>query len=152
MELKSKSEKSDSYYIKYVYGPAGQNGYPHSDGLIHFSNEKTRKRFLDCSGFLLYEVGGVGNKPIGAMTIYAYGFIESIQPETYSPALRGDKLFPYAVKVKIDSKSRVNPKNGIPLKSISKIINSKNMQRKGGMIKITKEQFDELCAELDKRP
>lgn len=136
------------YYIKYIYGPRGRI-YPDKENLIHFAEgqEKTCEYFKNCLGFLLYETGGKNSKE-GTMKIYAYGFIDSNQPSYIVPIKSGGRSFPYAVKVKLHK--RVDPQDGIPLSKIRKITGVKGFQRKGGLLGITKEQFDELRSELDK--
>ena len=47
---------------------------------------------------------------------------------------------------------RVNPKDGIFLKTIEKTIKKNVRQVRGGLLKITKDQFDTLYAELDQNP
>ena len=60
------------------------------------------------------------------------------------------KKFPYDVKINLSVK--INPLNGVLLDAIRKILKKpkENMQRKGGIIKITKDQFNKLCLELEK--
>ena len=136
------------YYIKYIYGPRGQI-YPDEENLVHFAEgqEKLCERFKNCSGFLLYETGGKQSKE-GAMCIYAYGVVDLNQSAFHSPTRAKDKSFPHAVKVHLQK--RVDPLNGIPLSKIREITGVKVMLYRGGLLSITKEQFDELRSELDK--
>ncbi len=103
------------YYIKYIWGPGGQDGYPYrnqaGEEKIDFAEgqEKAAHRFSKCKEFLLYETSkkGDGNK-VGAMTIYARGTI--VSPEVQSVAItHGDeaKRFSYTVKTRL--RARVNP-------------------------------------------
>ena len=61
------------YYIKYIDGPRGQEGYPFGDGLVHFAEdqEKRCEDFKTCTGFLLYETEGRGKGGNGAKSIFS---------------------------------------------------------------------------------
>ena len=147
-----------TYYIKNIWGPGGQNGYPQKDQ-IEFAQgqEGAARRFSKCDGFLLYETGHCECNKIGAKSIYARGIIAL--PEIFS---NGDtkeygesiganrRKFPYSVKINLSK--RANSLDGVPLDKIRKIIKKpkETMQRPGGLVKITKEQFDTFCLELEK--
>lgn len=154
--MTNKKMKHNDYYIKLIYGPAGQSGYPcNKDGcerLIHFAKgQKNRcEVFSKCKGFLLYETGHRNQDKIGAKSIYAYGIISQtrIIDDLVMSREPQNKSFPFAVKVKINK--RVNPKDGILLNAARKIIRRKNMQAPGGLIPITEKQFEELHRKLDK--
>lgn len=141
------------YYIKTIWGPGGQEGYPEKNR-VNFAEKqmKAAERFCECSGFLLYETGHCGNGKTGAKTIFAKGIITSSEVafETETEEFRGRK-FPYFVKVEL--KTRINPLYGIPISMVRKIIEKKheNMQRHGGLIEITKKQFEKICLELNNR-
>lgn len=137
------------YYIKYIYGPRGQK-YPNEKNLIHFAEgqEKSCEHFKNCLGFLLYETGSKENNKTGAKSIYAYGLISSKQQEYYASTQARGRRFSCAVKINLQK--RVDPQDGISLGTIRKITKVKTLQRKGGLLSITEEQFDELCSELDK--
>lgn len=134
------------YYIKIVWGPS--KGYPQQK-LIHFVEEKSCSRFSKCKGFLLYEDGKEENGERGYKSIYAQGVINKKQPDCFyspSPVVRGKKFF-YAVKVSI--KKRIDPKNGIRLEEVRKIIKRTIIRQRGGLVKITKEQYKKLCKILN---
>lgn len=137
----------NEYFIKIIDGPEGQKGYP-KDNLIHFTTKNSCERFKECGGFLIYETGGYNQKE-GLMTIYAYGSIDPEQPQYIKPVEARGRHYPYGVKVKLSK--HIPPKNGVPLDKIREITKIKKFQRPGGILKITKEQFDDLCTDLDKR-
>lgn len=139
------------FYIKYIYGPAGQTkNYP-NEGVIHFAEgqEKACERFVKCKSFLVYETGSKEDKIKGVKKIYAYGIPVPNQSCLLlkKPTFRQGKQFPYAAKIIL--KKRVNPKDGIPLDTIRKITGVKNIQRHGGLLKITEQQFEKLRECLD---
>ena len=147
-----------AYYIKNIWGPDGQNGYPEvSQTEFAEGQEKAAERFSQCDGFLLYETGHCENNKIGAKSIFAKGSV--ISPEVlsnknikkYGKGIGvAERSFPYAIKIKLDI--RINPLNGIPLNAIRRIIEKpkETMQRLGGLIRITEDQFDVLSLELDR--
>ncbi|MBU4481533.1 hypothetical protein KKH59_04475 [Patescibacteria group bacterium] len=150
----------NNYYIKNIWGPGGQKGYPHKDKTEFAEGQKrAAERFSECDGFFLYETGGKENDKIGAKTIFAQGTVQ-LPPEVITNQdgqkhgiERGEeKEFPYDVKINLSV--RIHPRDGVPLDTIRKILKSpkEKMQRPGGLIKITKEQFDQLFIELNKRP
>ena len=142
------------YYIKYIWGPGGQQGYPSDiDNVIAFAerSEKQCERFRDCAGFLLYETGH-GNKDFkGAKAIYAWGIVNpnqenlSISRENIEEA--GGKRWTSGVRVIL--KKRVDPKEGIPLNEIKKLTGMGNVQRRGGILSITEDQFKVLQGMLE---
>ena len=142
------------YYIKHIWGPGGQEGYPHrnkaGEERIDFAEgqEKAAQRFSECKGFLLYETGKKGdNNKVGAMKIYAQGTV--VSPKVQSVAItHGDevKRFSYTVKTKLNR--RIDPRDGVPLKTMKKILGIDSIQRPGGLLAITKEQFDALVTKL----
>lgn len=137
----------NNYYIKYITGPYGQLSYhKNDDDPIAFASkqEKPCNRFRECDGFFLYETGH--NK--GARAIYARGVIAANPSCIKIPESGIKEEWPYAVKVILQA--RINPLNGIPLHKIEKIIEKKLRNQRGGILKITKEQFDILSSELDK--
>jgi len=70
------------YYIKYIWGPAGQRGYPNdTNNVITFAEggEKQCERFRNCAGFLLYETGHSDKDLKGAKAIYARGIVDTNQ-------------------------------------------------------------------------
>lgn len=133
----------NSYYIKYVWGPHAQEGYP-KEGLIHFAEgqERACQCFRECKGFLLYETGSKEGDKTGAKAIYAWGVIASDQPSFIKETLSRGKRFSCGVKVEL--KERVDPKDGISLNKIREITGVENTQRKGGLLEITEEQFEKL--------
>lgn len=138
------------YYIKTIDGPEGQKGYPYK-GLIHFAKDEERycEQFKKCSGFLIYETVGKKRNGKGAKAVFAYGVIDSNQPSYIVPIESNGKIFPYAVKVKLQK--IVDPKNGIPFKKFYEITNIRVLLSHGGIKEINKEHFKTLCGELDKR-
>lgn len=140
-----------SYYIKYVWGPAGQEGYPENNefyfakDIIHFSegSENQCERFKNCTGFLLYETGHSHSDLKGAMAIYAWGVVNPNQENlNIIPGRAREKCFASGVRVIL--KKRLDPKNGIPLKKIKELTGVGGMQRRGGLLPITEDQFEKL--------
>lgn len=141
------------YYIKYIWGPAGQQGYPSDiNNVINFAegSEKQCERFKNCAGFLLYETGH-GNKDLkGAKAIYAYGVVSpnqnnlGLRPEDK----KGGKHWTSGVRVIL--KKRVDPKKGILLKKIKELTNIRIIQARGGLLAITEYQFETLEKMLEK--
>jgi hypothetical protein len=130
------------YYIKTIWGPGGQEGYP--EDIMHLSNRKSAERFSQCVGFLVYETGQKKDNKKGTKAIFAQGLIKNPKIKTNS----GNSRFPFYVEITINK--RTEPDHGVPLSKIRKILNSPNehMQRWGGLIKITKEQFDKINSML----
>lgn len=150
----------NNYYIKNIWGPAGQEGYPYNTNRTEFAEKQKRaaERFSTCDGFFLYETGGKKDDKDGAKTIFAEGTVQlpseviTNQDGQKHGIERGEaKEFPYYVKINLSV--RINPLDGIPLNTIREILESpkETMQRPGGLIKITKEQFDQLSLKLQKR-
>ena len=144
------------YYIKYIWGPGGQDGYPYrnqaGEEKIDFAEgqEKAAKRFSECKEFLLYETGKKGgDNKVGAMTIYARGTIVSLDVQPVA-ITHGDEAKRFSYTVKTQLSTRVSPLDGVPLQTIKKIIGIDSIQRPGGLLAITKEQFDVLSSELNK--
>jgi len=129
------------YYIKIIWGPHGQNGYPWSKpsnfkNVIGFNKKSYAERFLDSYEFLLYESGKKEKGGVGAKSIYAYG----VPKEAQYPS--GDKNFPFGVSVFL--KKKIDPLNSISLPIIRKIIKRKNIQAHGGLIEVNEWQFNRL--------
>lgn len=146
-----------TYYIKNTWGPGGQYGYPFDE--IHFAEgqQKAAKRFSECDGFLIYETGHCDGNKIGAKAIFIKGTIASPKIIFNKFAVEGGenigvekRCFPYSLKINIID--RVNPLKGVPLNTIRQILGRprETMQRRGGLIRLTKEQFDNLSLELEK--
>ena len=149
----------NNYYIKNIWGPGGQEGYPHK-GKTEFAEgqKQAAQCFSECDGFFLYETGGKKNDKIGAKSIFARGTVQiptevvtSQDEQKYGKERGQEKNFPYYVKVNLNIK--IDPLNGVPLDTIRAVLRSpgENMQRHGGLIKINKEQFDQLSIELNKK-
>lgn len=135
------------YYIKYIWGPAGQQGYPNdTNNVITFAegSEKQCERFKNCAGFLLYETSH-GNKDLkGTKAIYAHGIVG---PNQDNLGLRpGDKKGGkrWTSGVRVILKKRVDPKEGIPLNKIKELTGIRIIQARGGLLSITKDQFKTL--------
>jgi len=137
-----------NYYIKYVWGPHAQEGYP-DENLIHFAEKQERacRRFRKCNGFLLYETGSKENGKTGAKAIYAQGIIALNQQKSVKKERSRNKEFPYAVKVVL--RKRINPEDGISLEKIKEITGVINIQRKGGLLEITEKQYKKLLRLLN---
>ena len=137
------NKKCMAYFIKTIWGPGGQYGFP-ENGEMNFANKRMKKRcekFAGQNKFLVYETGHKDKRNVGAKSVYAQGIVLSNKCEM----LKNREI---GVYIKITK--RVNPKNGIKLGIVRKIINRQNMQAPGGLIEITKEQFNKLSAELEK--
>ena len=146
----------NNYYIKCIWGPGAQEGYPHKENnsdncLIYFSSKNGQERFRECNGFLIYETESKTKDTIGSKTIYAYGVIVPNQlnlPEDWSD--KNGKKFPFAVRIRLQKRKNPKDKSGVSLAKVRKIIKRKNIQQVHGLIKITEYQFDKLCSELKK--
>ena len=136
------------YYIKYIWGPRGQS-YP-DNNIVHFAegSEKQCERFRNCAGFLLYETYGY-EKLKGARAIYAWGVIDSDQGNLNikRDIGAGGKRWLYGVRVIF--KKRINPKDGISSKEIKKLTDIRIIQRRGGLLQISENQFKKLREMLE---
>jgi len=141
-----------NYYIKYITGPYGQAGYSENNGnLIAFAvgQKNPSIRFKKCDGFFLYETGHKAGNKVGAKAIYAQGVISDDQSSfLYLPGFGVGEKWPYAVKVILQT--RIDPLGGVSLEKIREITGVHMLQRRGGLLKITEEQFDALSSELKK--
>ena len=142
----------NDHYIKYITAPHGQTGYPENNGnLVAFAlgQEKPCNRFKECAGFFLYETGNEAEDKLGAKAIYARGVIAADQTSfLHLPGFGVGETWPYAVKVVLEK--RVDPPHGVSIYKIEEIIGKRLTNKRGGIWKITKEQFDALSSELDK--
>jgi len=151
----------NNYYIKNIWGPYGQSkDFLQKTINMHFAKgqERAANRFSECDGFLIYETGDKENDKIGAKAIFTQGTVQfplqvfhKRDGIKHRKSGRSGKEFPYYVKINLST--RTNPSDGVPLDTIRIILKSpkENMQRHGGLIEITKEQFDKLSIELNKR-
>jgi hypothetical protein len=159
--IKIKIRNMNNYYIKNVWGPHGQSEEFLQETIdLRFAEgqERAAERFSECEGFFFYETDGKKNGKIGAKTIFAQGTVQ-LPPQVFYKRdgikhgeNRGEaKEFPYYVKINLSM--RMNPLDGIPLNTIREMLESpkETMQRPGGLIKITKKQFNQLSLELQKR-
>lgn len=146
-----------AYYIKCIWAPGGQEGLDDEERTEFAEGQKrAAQRFCECDGFFLYETGNKNKGKIGAKAIFAKGTVQkpfkviTIQNEHKHNSGREEKKFPYRVKINLDKK--VNSLNGVSLDIIRKILGKpkESMQRQGGLIKTTKDQFDKLYLELEK--
>ncbi len=101
-----------SYYIKNIWGPGGQKGYPQKNQIDFAEGQKkAAERFGECSGFLLYETGHCEGNKIGAKSIFAYGTVAfpEIIFDQYARK-HGESIgvversFPYLVKINLSKK------------------------------------------------
>ena len=137
---------NEHYYIKYIWGPRGQQGYPeNNDNVVAFAegSEKQCERFRNCAGFLLYETYGY-EKLKGAGAIYAWGVIGSDQKHLNIREDIGAGGKRWSCGVRVILKKRVDPKDGIPLIKIRELTGMGNIQRNGGLLKITEDQFNKF--------
>jgi len=135
------------YYIKYIWGPAGQQGYPNDiNNVITFAEggEKQCERFRNCAGFLLYETSHSNKDLKGAKAIYARGTVGPNQDNLgIRPGdIKGGKRWTSGVRVIL--KKRVDPKEGIPLNKIKELTGIRIIQARGGLLSITEYQFKTL--------
>jgi len=117
-------ENMNDYYIKFITGPGGRMGYPENNGnLVAFAprQEKPCNRFKECNEFLLYETGHKDKNGIGAKAIYARGVIDADQSSFIHLPGFGEE-----------------------------IVGKKLRRQRGGLLRITKEQFNALSSELNK--
>ena len=128
------------YYIKYIWGSRGQS-YP-DDNIVHFAegSEKQCERFRNCAGFLLYET----KKLKGAGAIYAWGIVDSDQGDLNIEENIGAGGKRWLCGVKVILKKRIDPKDGIPLKKIKELTDVRIIQRRGGLLLISENQFKRL--------
>jgi len=136
------------YYIKYIWGPAGQQGYPNDiNNVITFAEggEKQCERFRNCAGFLLYETSHSIKGLKGAKAIYARGIVDPNQNNLgIKPGNIGAGGKRWTSGVRIILKKRVDPKEGIPLNKIKELTSIRIIQRRGGLLSITEDQFKTL--------
>jgi hypothetical protein len=146
-----------TYYIKNTWGPGGQEGYPFDE--IHFAEgqQKAAERFSQCDGFFIYETGHCEYHKCGAKAIFAKGTV--VSPKVFfnkNATKSGENLgveerrFPYSIKIEINT--RIDPLKGVSLNTIRQILgrHQETMQRPGGLMKITEEQFNKLSLELER--
>ena len=137
-----------TYCIKTVW-PSGKNIYP--DDIIRFpvKTKKMSEKFKKCDGFFIYETGKVRDGENGNKTIFACGKISQNQKgeELEKIDICDGKEFRWGVRVKILKK--VDSFVGIPKEKIGKL-GIKQFQIPGGLLEITKNQFDKLYSELEK--
>lgn len=124
------------YWLKIIYGPAG-SGYPQD--IIHFTEQKIADVFSKGEKFFLYESGENG----GAKTVYGYG---NVKPHSLTvvdtPRKARDKIYPFGVEVEV--LERVHPHDGMPLGIVKQILGLQNIQRRGGIISLSADQYSEL--------
>jgi len=139
-----------NYYIKTIWGPRADDcPEKNEEGVISFpiNYPKQAERFKECDGFFLYETSRKENGQIGNKTIYAYGQIADNQKgeDLKKEYIANGKEFGWGVRV--DIKKRVKSKDGISIVRLKKL-GIKQFQVRGGLIKITEEQFKILKEEL----
>lgn len=150
-----------AYYIKTVWPPGGQEEGLRDDKETEFAEgqKQIAERFIKCDGFFLYETGHKNKGKIGAKAIFARGTVQApfevktIQDKQGHKVERGEeKKFPYHVRINLSKNERVNSRDGVSLNTIRKVLKKpkERMQRKGGIIKIKKDQFNKLYSELKK--
>ena len=147
-----------TYYIKNIWASGGQDGLDDEKRTEFAEGQKqAAQRFSECDGFFLYETGHKNKGKIGAKAIFAQGTIQTpseviINQNEQKYRVEGgeEKLFPYHVKINLSV--RINSLNGVSLDMIRMVLKKPrdDMQRRGGLIEITKDQFDKLCLELEK--
>ena len=147
-----------TYYIKTIWAPGGQEKLDDEERTeFAEGQEQVAQRFIKCDGFFLYETGHKNKGKIGAKAIFAQGTIQTPpkvinSQNKHKHKTEGGKenFFPYHVKINLSK--RINSLNGVSLDIIRGVLKKpkENMQRQGGIIEITKDQFNELCLELEK--
>ena len=147
-----------TYYIKNIWAPGGQNGLDDEKRTEFAEGQKqAAQRFSECDGFFLYETGHKNKGKIGAKAIFAQGTIQtpskviiSQNKQRYKIEGGEEKLFPYHIKINLSV--RINSLSGVSLSVIREVLKRPKecMQRQGGLMEITKDQFDNLCLELEK--
>lgn len=145
-----------TYYIKNIWGPDGQEGYPRKDKTeFAEGQERAAQRFIKCDGFFLYETGRKNKGKKGAKAVFAQGTVQTPSEVTTNQAEINkkesvEKIFLYEVKINLSV--RINPLDGVSLDIIRRVLKKprENMQRQGGLIKITEDQFNKLCLELER--
>ncbi len=140
-----------NYYIKYITGPVGQKGYPENNGnLVAFAKgqKKPCDRFKECDGFFLYETGHKEKetKKTGMKAIYARGVIATDQSSfLHLPGFGVGERWPYVVKVILERGNSL----GVSIREIEEIMGKRLTNKRGGLWKISSEQFKKINAELD---
>jgi len=133
-----------AYYIKTIWGPHGNEYAGH--GFIEFpiNCENTSKKFKECDGFLIYETGREEDGCNGHMTVFALGEVSRNQ----SDLPKNNKDWGWFVRTNI--LKIVSSEDGIGIKQLRKLgINQ--FQIPGGLIPITKEQFEAIATELNSK-
>ena len=131
------------YFLKLVY----QTDHSYPKEYIHFSEgEKAQaQRFAGCRGFLLYETGA-GPSPV-SRTIFAKGQVASPAVLENRAKDHNDRLFPLAVPMELHF-CLSRRCEGVPLDRVRAILGVRNIQRRGGLLELTGEQFETLSREL----
>ena len=134
------------YFIKFIWAGDG-SWYPGKDNLLGFHNEMAAQRFANSDGFFLYEAGWnpKSKRVDGAKAIYAQGTVEdrTVVEETGASGWH----------IKINITKRITPESGVPLYKIKNILGMRKrstIQRQGGILKMTEEQFKKLELEFNK--
>jgi len=131
-----------SYYIKTIWGP---NGDRYIEGrLIGFpiKCKNVSEKFKNCDGFVIYETGRKENGRRGSMAVFAVGEISDDQTNLPENELK------WGWHARINIIKSIAPKDGVGVKRLREFgINQFQIQ--GGLIPITKNQFDNIVEELN---
>jgi|GEM_PF-4547128 len=141
----------DKYYIKAVAAPGllepNAKGWEVEFGKKYFGR---CMEFGNCDGFLLYEIFKNDADKDGAKCIYAFGKIEDANIKK-GECHANNKEYPIYVTTTIE-KCVLPHGRGIPLSEIRKICPkiNQNMQSVGGLIEISKDEYEKMCERLRK--
>ena len=136
-----------AYFIKKHFKTS--ENYPGEEGL-HFTEKALSKaqEFADSEGFLLYETAASDTRGLkGAKAIYGYGYATGQPFETERPRQVNNKIYPYVVNVTVE-KALSDHSQGIPLEVLREKYQINMMPTLGGVVKISKEVFEELKGEI----
>lgn len=131
-----------AYYIKTIWGPDGDH-YAER-GFIEFpiKCKNVSEKFKECDGFLIYETGREENGRRGNMAVFAVGKVA--RDQTNLPANK----IKWGWYVRVNIIKNVDPREGVSVKRLRELgINQ--FQIPGGLIPITKNQFDKIVEEFD---
>lgn len=141
-----------SYYIKVVHPPIPADSLREGEECnIHFT-EKSKsyaERFSQCAGFLVYATGRTEE----GMKLFARG--EPLIPwpkDVWQEDPREVDGIRYPLGVEVRINKRVNVGEGVPRAVMLKLcprLKNNTFQSHGGLIKVSKEEFEVLSVKLD---
>jgi len=133
-----------AYYIKTIWGPDG-DCYA-TDGFVGFpiNCKNVSQKFKECDGFVIYETGREENGRRGNMSVFAIGEISCDQSNLPENKLK------WGWYVRVNIIKRVDPRDGVPIEKL-RSLGIAQFQIPGGLIPITKEQFEAIATEFNSK-